>query len=86
MRLFEVLIGFQIMTINANNYFVWKDRLGRDVSVDVNNLFSMNSVLRSTGMEHCDPGAWIAGAHFVEYHCVFLVYCIFMIYVYIDQT
>ena len=76
-HLSQVLTDFQVITNMANNYlfFVWKDNLGSDVSVDVNILISIKSVLRNTGMGHYDPQNWqncVGEIHVTTYDNEFL--------------
>lgn len=54
-RLFNVLSDDQVMLLTTDPSVTWRDRIGNPVSVDPNNIHSLNEVLRYTSTAFYHP-------------------------------
>ena len=53
--LFNVLTEFQVMATTISRSLVWGNKIGNGVTVDLNNLKSLNDVIRYTNSIHYHP-------------------------------
>ena len=53
--LFNIFTEFQVMATTISHSLVWGNKIGNDVTVDLNNLKPLNSVIRYTNSIHHHP-------------------------------
>ena len=53
--LFYIVTEFRVMDTTISHSLVWKNKLGNDLAVDLNNLKALNEVVRYTNNIHYNP-------------------------------